>query len=456
MEKNLKEVFKANDIRGVYGKILDDDLAYKVGRAIAKFFRCKEIFIGRDMRLSSPALFKALVRGLNESGVDAINLGLVDTPLIYFATGFYKKPGIMITASHNPAEYNGIKIVKAGARPVDSHNGFNKIRKNIENNSFIWTKIKGKIIKKDIFEEYKNYVLSFIDLSKINRIKVVVDAGNGMAGKIAPIIYKNLGVNIIPLYFKLDGEFPNHVPNPIIKKNLRVLAEKVRKEKANFGIAFDGDMDRVVFVDEKGRFVNTSFIGSLLAKYILQKSRGSRKPAIIYSSAASRIMSEAILKYGGRPLREKVGHAYIKGRMRKKRALFGMEHSAHYYYRNNYYADSGLITSLLVFEIYSLSKKQGLKFSDLLKEFDKYSQAEEVSFLLQDSEDILEKIEKYYVQKKDSKSINHFDGLTIEFSDYWFSVRKSNTEPLLRINLEAVDKITMKEKLKEVLKVVKR
>ncbi len=451
----LKDVFKANDIRGIYGKILDDELAYKVGRAVAKFLRCKEIFIGRDMRLSSVRLFRSLVKGFIESGVDVIDLGLVDTPSIYFMTGLYKKPGIMITASHNPANYNGIKIVKPGARPIDSYNGFDEILRIIEHKDFIEGKKKGKVIKKDIFFQYKKHALSFVDSRKIENLKVVIDAGNGMAGEIIPSVYKDLNIKIIPLYFKLDGHFPNHIPNPILKENIRDLQKKVLQNKADFGFAFDGDMDRVVFIDEKGRFVNASFIGALLVKFLLECCKIKNRDAIIYSSAASRIVREVALKYDGKPLREKVGHAFIKERMRKTNALFGMEHSAHYYYRNNYYADSGLITSLLMLEIYSLAKKQGLRFSDLFKEFDKYFQADEISINLLDDKDVMDRIERYYKIKK-PKKIDHFDGLTVEFEDYWFSIRKSNTEPLLRVNLEARDEKTMKEKLREVLKVIKK
>ena len=451
---DLKEVFKANDIRGVYGKILDDNLAFKVGKAVVKFLKCKNIFVGRDMRLSSPRLFGSLARGIIESGADVIDIGLIDTPSLYFATGRYKKPGIMITASHNPAEYNGIKILDSGARPIDSQNGFDEIKKIIEKENFFKSHKNGAIIGRNIFSEYKRHVLSFINKNEIKNVKIVVDAGNGMAGVIIPKIYNELDIKIAPLYFGLDGRFPNHVPNPIIKNNIKALQKNVRNKRADFGIAFDGDMDRVTFVDERGRFINTSFIGALLTKYFLEKSREKGKSPIIYSSATSRIIKEVISKYGGISLREKVGHAYIKRRMRKTNSLFGIEHSGHYYYRKNYYADSGLITSLLVLEIYSTAKKQGMKFSDLIKEFNVYSQADEVSIVLKDNEDVLCRIEKYFRAKK-PKKIDHFDGLWTEFNDYWFSVRKSNTEPLLRINLEAVNRKITKEKLKEVLRLIK-
>ncbi len=451
----FENVFKANDIRGVYGKDIDEDLAYKVARAVVEFLKCKEIFVGRDMRLSSSSLFRAVAKGIVDSGCGVMDLGLVDTPQIYFASGYYKKPGIMLTASHNPAEYNGIKIVKEEAKPIDMQTGLDKIKEIIEKEDFLISSNKGKIIRKDIFKEYKKFALSFIKLQKIRDIKIVVDAGNGMASSVVPKIYRDLEINYLPLDFKLDGKFPHHVPNPVIKKNIIDLIQKVKKEKADFGVAFDGDMDRVAFVDEKGRAVNPSFIGALLVKYFLQNYKRKEKQGIVFTSATSKIVKDIILKYKGKPLRERVGHAFIKCRMRKENALFGMEHSAHYYFRNNYYADSGLITSLLVLEIYSQAKKLGMKFSELIKEFDVYSQADEISIKLKDNENIVQKIERYYRAKK-PKKIDHFDGLSIEFDDYWFSVRKSNTEPLLRVNLEAIDGMTMREKLREVLRLVKK
>jgi len=451
----LKEVFKANDIRGVYGRVLNDKLAYMVGRAIVRYFNCKKIFVGRDMRLSSPALFKALCKGLVESGIDVIDIGLVDTPSLYYATGRYKKHGIMITASHNPANYNGIKIVRAGALAMSKDSGLNEIEEIIKRGEFSVGKKKGKVVRKDISKEYKNYVLSYVNCMKIRNVKVVVDAGNGMAGKVVPLVYRGLDIKAVPLFFSLDGRFPNHVPNPILRKNVVDLMRKVKDVKADLGIAFDGDMDRVAFVDEKGRFVNTSIIGALLAQHLLKRSRG-KNIGILFTAATSRILRDIVLQNGGKPKLERVGHAYMKERMRKENALFGMEHSAHYYYRNNFHADSGLITSLLVLEIFSEAKKKGMKFSDLLSEFDKYSQADEVSIVLKDDENILEKIERYYSLKGELKKIYHFDGLFIEFKDYWFSVRKSNTEPLLRINLEARNRKVMKEKLSEVLRVVRK
>ncbi len=445
-------IFRANDIRGVYGKDFDDDFAYETGRALVKFLKCSKIIIGRDMRTSSNYLLKALSKGINDSGCDVIDIGLIDTPGLYFASGFYKMPGIMITASHNPAKYNGIKIVDSGAKPIDAKNGLDEIKEIIAQNDFVSSGRKGKVVKKDIMAKYRDFLLSFARISTSSKFKVVVDAGNGMAGKIVPFIYRKLPVKIIPLYFKLDGKFPNHIPNPIIKKNLASLIKRIKSEKADFGIAFDGDMDRVVFADENGKPVNTSITGALLIKRFLRDS--GKKQGVIYTSACSKIVPDTILEFSGKLLREKVGHAFIKARMRKENALFGIEHSGHYYYKDNYHADSALITSLLIMEEYLTARKNGKKFSEMLEEFEKYAQADEVSVKLKSKGDIIAKIEKYYSAKSPS-TIDHFDGLIITFNDYWFNVRKSNTEPLLRVNLEANKERIMKEKLKEILRVVK-
>ena len=386
----FENIFRMNDIRGVYGQELDDSFAYKTGRAISKFLKCKKIIIGRDMRLSSNLLFNALAKGFVDSGINVMDIGLIDTPALYFASAFYKTPGIMITASHNPAEYNGIKIVKANARPIDMNNGLDKIKKFIEKDYFSNIKIRGEISKRDVLKNYKKHILSFVNPGKIGNLKIAVDAGNGMAGRLVPFIYKGLDIRILPLYFKLDGKFPNHVPNPILKDNMKSLRKMVLKDKADFGIAFDGDMDRVAFVDEKGQLVSTSFIGALLAKYLLQEKK--RKENIVYTSACSKIISETISKYSGKSVRAKVGHAFMKESMYKNNALLGVEHSGHYYYRDNYYADAAVISSLLVLEIYSHSKKNGIKFSDLIAEFNKYSQSEERSIKLKDKGDIVDKI----------------------------------------------------------------
>ena len=443
-----KVCFKLNGVRCVVGQELDNEIAYMTARAAALVLRGKKFFVGRDMRISSHGLRDAFIKGLRESGVDVIDLGQVDTPTLYFASGKYNTPGAMITASHNPAKYNGIKLVDKGARPVGKGTGLEKIRKLVETGKFSKKKL-GSLKKRDLSSEYRKHVLSFINLKKIERMKIVVDAGNGMAGKIIPSVYKGLPISVKRLGFKLDGRFPNHVANPIRSKNTVHLRQEVKKSGAELGIAFDADMDRVVFVDERGRAVDSSALASLIIKSLLNKKKG----AVVYNVAMSRSVPEIIRKFGGRAYRERVGHTAIKTKMRKEKAEFGCEHSAHCYYKKNWYADSGIITSLIVLELYSKAKKEGRKFSDLLSEFRKRDKIEEKSFTVSNKERLLKKIEAKY--KKRAKKVRKIDGLTMEFEDWWFNLRASNTEPLLRVNLEAENRKLMLEKEAELIKLIK-
>jgi len=446
----LSEIFKAYDVRGIYNKNLTDDIAYKIGKAFVSFLKCKDVIVGYDMRTSSPKLSKAFMRGVNESGANAVDIGMVSTDGLYFACGFLNKPGVMFTASHNPPNYNGLKFCREKAVPINENTGLQKIRTIIEKNKYRkLIKInKGKIIKKNILNNYVKHVLSFIHKNKIKKLKIAVDAGNGMAGKIVPLIYKNLPITIIPLYFKLDGTFPNHLADPSKYENLRKLQKTVKKEKCDFGMAFDGDADRVFFIDENGNIVNSSLISSLIIKSILNKHKNEK---IIYNLVSSRIVPETIEKYGGKAHIERVGHSFIKDTMRKINAVFACEHSAHYYFRKNFNADSGLIASLIVCEIISMENKP---LSRLLEEFKVYDKIEETNFKVKDKQLKLKEIKKYYKKMNHSKIIE-MDGISIEFEDYWFNVRPSNTEPLLRLNLEAKSKKIMEEKMKEVVKIIK-
>jgi phosphomannomutase len=460
-KSKISEIFKAYDVRGIYGKDLTDDVAYKIGRAFVSFLRCKDVIVGYDMRVSSPKLSKAFMKGVTEEGANAIDIGQVSTDGLYFASGFLKKPAVMFTASHNPPEYNGMKFCKVGAVPMNENTGLKKIKSIIEkeqckknnNKKDIIKKNKkqklGKIIKKNILGDYVKHVLSFIDKNKIKGLKIAVDAGNGMAGKIIPLIYRNVGVKIMPLYFKLDGTFPNHLADPSKYENLKKLQEVVKKEKCDFGMAFDGDADRIFFVDDKGVVINASLISALMIKSILKKHRNEN---MIYNLVCSRIVPETIEKYGGKAHIERVGHSFIKDTMRKINALFACEHSAHYYFKHNFNADSGMIASLIVAEIVS---KEGKPLSELLKEFEVYSKIEETNFKVVDKKAKLKEIEKVY-KKKDPKRIMTMDGVSVDFDDYWFNVRPSNTEPLLRLNLEAVNNKIMEEKMKEVAEVISK
>jgi len=441
--------FKPNDVRCVAGVELDEEIVYRTAKAFVFFLKAKEIILGHDMRISSLKLKKAFVKGALEQGVKVIDIGEIDSPGLYFASGFFKKPAAMITASHNPAKYNGIKLTKENATPIGKNSGLKKIKTFVEKNKFPKVKTKGKIVRKNIFSEYRNHVRSFVDSGKIGNLKVVIDGGNGMTGRVIPKIYDGLKVKVVRLDFKLDGNFPNHEANPAKPENIKDLRRVVVKKKADLGIAFDGDMDRVFFVDEKGRAVSASVIAALIAKHLCLK----HKEKIVYNVVMLKVVSEIIMEYGGVSIREKVGHSFIKSRMKKEKAVFGCEHSAHYYYKNNFYVDSGIITSLKILEIASLAEQKGKKFSEILREFQVYSQTPEISVKVKDKEMILRKVEKRY--KKIARRVDKMDGLTLEFDDWWFNVRASNTEPLLRINAEARDKKILKGKLNDLIKIIK-
>ncbi len=447
----LSEIFKAYDVRGIYGQNLTEEVAYKIGRAFVYFLRCKDVVVGTDMRISSPKLSRAFMKGVTEQGADAIFIGEVCTDAVYFASGFLGKPAVMFTASHNPKQYNGIKFCKNNAIPINEDTGLRKIRQIIEKDEYKKMNAKnvGKIVKKNVIHDYVRHVRKFVSVKKLRRLKIAVDAGNGMAGKIIPLVYKNLPVKIIPLYFKLDGNFPNHPADPSKFENLAELQKYVEEKNCDFGVAFDGDADRIFFVDEKGNTVNSSFISSLIIKGILTKNK-NRKLKIIYNLVCSRIVPDTIKLYGGKAIIERVGHSFIKETMRKTKSLFACEHSAHYYYKDNYRADSGIITSLIVSEIVS---KKNKSLSMLLNEFRKYHTIEEASVQVNDKISKLKGIETIY-KRQNPKKISKLDGITVEFDDWWFNIRPSNTEPLLRLNLEANSQKLMIEKREELLNLI--
>lgn len=448
MQLQLNKIFKAYDVRGIYGTELTEEIAEKTGKAFVVFLKCKELVVGYDMRISSPKLSKALMEGATSSGADVIDIGQVCTDAAYFASGFFKKPSVMFTASHNPKDYNGMKFTKADAVPINENTGLKAIKKLIEENTFNEPKKKGKIIRKNILDDYSKHVRGFIDNKKIKKLKIGVDAGNGMAGKIIPIVFNRLPVKIVPLYFELDGNFPNHPADPSKPENLEDVRKIVVHEKCDFGMAFDGDADRIFFVDENGNAVNSSLITSMIAKNMLLKHPRQK---VIYNLVCSRIVPETIRKYGGIPIIERVGHSFIKDTMRKTKAIFAGEHSAHYYYRDNYRADSGMITALIIAEIVSESNS---RLSRITKEFQKYFTIPETSIKVDDKDGKLREIEFKY--KNEAKKISKLDGITMEFERWWFNVRASNTEPLLRLNLEADSEELMEEKKEEIVNLIEQ
>lgn len=447
VEERINLCFKSNDIRCIYKKELDEEIVYRTARGIVQVLNCREILLGRDMRSSSDSLAKAFIKGARDQGADVIDLGKIDTPGLYFSSGFLKKAGAMITASHNPLDYNGIKVVRPGAIPVDLNTGLEKVKELALKNSFR-SKKKGKLKKKNIFKDYRKHALSFINKKNLRKVRVVIDAGNGMAGKIVPIIYKDLPIKIIPLDFKLRKDYPMDAANPAVYKNLKDIAALIRKKKADFGMAFDSDMDRVFILDEKGKILESSVTGALIIKDFVSKKVCTD---VVYSLIVSKIIPEMVKKYCGKAIRSKVGHAYIKSIMKKTGAFFALERSGHFYYNKNYGADSGLITSLIIYELFS---KQNKTMSELVKEFRIFSKIEEQSLKVKDSKKLMSKIKNAYKSK--AKKIDNFDGLTMEFKDFWFNLRDSHTEAVLRVNLEANTKAIRDRETKKLLKLIKR
>lgn len=438
------KIFGSYDIRGVYGEDLNDEIAYLIGRAAAQYLQVSEIAVGRDMRLSSPQIAAALIRGIVDQGVNAIELGLTTTDELYFAVGkFHYSAGVMVTASHNPGKYNGMKFCRAEARPISKETGLADIRDLAIDGNFTTPIRKGEIVKRDVLNDYIQHALSFIDVSKIKPLKVVIDAGNGMAGMVMPKVFEHLPCTLIPLYFELDGSFPHHPASPIEPENMEDLQKKVRETGADLGAAFDGDADRMFPVDEKGNIVDGSMVTIIATNSLLRKYPGS---TILYNLIVSKSVPELVEQLGGQSFRTRVGHSYIKADMRTHNAIFGGEHSGHFYFRDNWYADSGLIALLMTLELVSSDKKP---LSETLKPLDHWVRSGEYNSKVSNTQSKLKALEEHF--GKTASSVDHLDGITCDFGDWWFNVRPSNTEPLLRLNVEAKTPKLMEQKRDEVL-----
>ena len=430
----LEKIIKAYDIRGLVADEITPDFSFSLGIAFAKFLEYERepatIVVGEDMRPSSPLLAEAFSDGVISQGMDVIRIGLASTDMLYFASGKLNLPGIMFTASHNPAKYNGMKLCKSGARPIGQETGLIKIRQLIEQGVPISNRPIGSTRNQDLLKEYVDYLLSlFPDKAfEKRKLKVVIDAGNGMAGFTAPAVMERLNIELIPMYFELDGNFPNHEANPIEAKNLKDLQKRVKKEKADIGLAFDGDADRCFLIDEKGELVNPSALTSLIAVNQLKTKPGS---TIIYNLISSKAVSEVIAENGGIGVRSRVGHSYIKSLMAESGAIFGGEHSGHFYFSDFWRADSGMLAAL-----YALTELMATKstLSELLKPFDRYVASGEINSKVKNAEKSIELIRKKYCDKY---LVDELDGLTITADSWWFNLRASNTEPLLRLNVEA-------------------
>jgi phosphomannomutase len=442
------KVFKAYDVRGIYPAELDEDGAYRIGRAYVETFEPKRIAVGHDMRVSSPAMAEAAMRGATDAGADVLDIGLAGTEMVYFAVGdLGLDGGIAVTASHNPKEYTGMKIVRRGALPVGGDSGLLDVRDRATRDPGPPADSPGAVEKQDIYPAFVARVLSFVDLETIRPLRVVIDAANGMAGAMLPPVLERLPIDAVRCYFEPDGTFPNHEPNPLLEENRQFIVAKVREEGADLGIAFDGDADRCFFVDDSGEFVPGDFVTALLAEVMLEKEPGAK---VIYDVRASWAVPDTVKRLGGLPLVNRVGHAFIKLRMREEGALFGGEVSGHYYFRDFSQADSGVVPALLMLERIS---KGGRPLSELLEPFrSKYFLTGEINTPVTDVALKLQEVKERFGPEG---KVTHIDGLEVWGEDWHMNVRPSNTEPLLRLNLEALDRDLMERRRDEVLAVIR-
>ncbi|MFJ4205898.1 phosphomannomutase/phosphoglucomutase [Streptomyces sviceus] len=450
---DLSQLVKAYDVRGVVPDQWDETLAELFGAAFVQVTGASAIVTGHDMRPTSPALSRAFARGAAARGVDVTEIGLCSTDQLYYASGALNLPGAMFTASHNPAQYNGIKMCRAGAAPVGQDTGLAEIRELVER----WSESgapepagpTGTITRRDTLEDYAAHLLSLVDLTSIRPLKVVVDAGNGMGGHTVPTVFSGLPLDTVPMYFELDGTFPNHEANPLDPANIVDLQERVREEGADLGIAFDGDADRCFVVDEHGDPVSPSAVTALVAARELARYGG--KGTVIHNLITSWSVPEVVEENGGTPVRTRVGHSFIKAEMARTGAIFGGEHSAHYYFKDFWNADTGMLAALHV--LAALGGQEG-PLSSLVAQYDRYVGSGEINSTVADQTDRLAAVRAAY-EGQEGVRLDELDGLTITAADWWFNVRPSNTEPLLRLNAEARDEATMAKVRDEVLAVIR-
>lgn len=445
------EAFGAYDIRGIYPDTINEKIAYRIGRFFPELFAAKKVVVGNDIRLSGPAIKKALMKGLVESGCDVIDIGQCGTEMIYFATAhLHLDGGVMITASHNPKEYNGMKFVRQGARPIAGDTGLRQLEKQVADGELpALAGSSGKIELLDITEDYVKHILSYADLAALKPLKVVVNAGNGAAGPVLDVMEKYLPFELVKVHHQPDGNFPNGVPNPLLPENRDDTAKAVRESGADAGVAWDGDFDRCFMFDEQGNFIEGYYMVGFLAKAFLSKKVGEK---IIYDPRLTWNTEEIVRENGGVPIMSKSGHAFIKEKMREENAVYGGEMSAHHYFRDFFYCDSGMIPWLLVLEL--LSQSNGRTLSDLMKErIQHYPCSGEINSKVKDADEVLARIENEYSAEGQVKKL---DGLSVEFSDWRFNLRRSNTEPMLRLNVESrYNEKLMREKTAELLKKIR-
>jgi phosphomannomutase len=439
-------IFKAYDIRGIYPTDLDEQIAYRVGRAFAVLLGARRVVVGRDMRLSGPSLMAAAVRGLTEQGADVLDIGQVSTDQYYFACATLGLPGMMVTASHNPKAYNGFKMVRRMPYLLSGDAGIQDIRRLVEADDFPRPEQPGQVTRQDFQDDFLAKVLSIIDVSAIRPLKVVVDTGNGMVGPILTEVFRRLPVELIGLYLEPDGNLPNHGLDPLQPENRAELQRRVVEEGANIGFAFDGDGDRFFTIDDRGEFVSGDFLTAILGNYLLEKYPGAK---IIYDVRASWAVPEMIAAAGGAPLMERVGHAFIKRRMADEQAVFAGEVTGHYYFKDFFFADSGIVPALVLLELLS---RRGTSLSELLAPLEaKYFISGEINSTVADPQAKMKELAERYADGE----LHELDGISVLFPDWHFNVRPSNTEPLLRLNLEAKTRLEMERRRDEVLAIIR-
>lgn len=440
-------IFKAYDIRGIYPTELNEEAAYAIGRAFVTFLKAEDVIVGHDMRLSGPQIFENVTRGIMDQGANVVNIGLVSTDQFYFACSRLGLPGMMVTASHNPKEYNGFKMVRKMPYLLSGNEGIQDLRRIVEQDDFAKTDQRGSMRSIDLSEDFIDAVLGLVDIDLIGsaNLKVVADTGNGTVGPILKRVYERLPISFVGMYLEPDGSLPNHGLDPLQPENRAELEQRVVSEGAAVGFAFDGDGDRFFSIDDKGRFVSGDFLTALLGGYLLTRKPGSK---IVYDVRASWAVRDLISKAGGTPLMERVGHAFIKRRMADEEVLFGGEVTGHYYFQDFNYADSGLIPSLLIMEMLA---REGKPLSELLRPLEeKYFISGEINSRVSDPKARLQALEEHFADGK----IEHLDGLSVTYPTWHFNVRSSNTEPLMRLNLESMDREEMQQRRDEVLAII--
>lgn len=446
--RDLSGIVKAYDIRGVVGKELDADIAREIGAAFTRLVGGPAVVVGHDMRESSPELAAAFAEGVTGQGIDVVHIGLASTDMLYFASGRLELPGAMFTASHNPSQYNGIKLCRSGAAPVGQDSGLSEIEELVSHEVPEFLGAKGTSSEREMVSEYSEFLRELVDLRGIRPLKIVVDAGNGMGGRTVPTVFEGLPIELVPMYFELDGTFPNHVANPLDPDNLVDLQAKVREVGADAGLAFDGDADRCFVIDENADPVPPSAITALVAVRELAKDPGA---SIIHNLITSKAVPEIVSEQGGEPIRTRVGHSFIKQTMAETGAIFGGEHSAHYYFRDFWRADSGMLAALHV--LAALGGQAG-PLSELMADYSRYAASGEINSTVDDQQARMRAAADAFAGRNGAR-VDELDGLTVELADgSWFNLRPSNTEPLLRLNVEAKDTDAVTALRDEVLAVV--